>query len=149
VRSRTSPSVALYFGPSGPRLKAGKRARSDLVPTRFEVPANWISSVPCLQPAPQRDHGPDCLHKPKRPSPLQKAIGRAEQAGASESKDVPGAPGFQSVSDKHQGDGEQAEQGQGIIAVSFVHFLQAAVAPPSLCLGDAAEGRRQRAERGK
>ena len=67
-----------------------------------------------LGPAAEGDQRPDGLDDAERPSALEKAVDRAQKAEDGKAKDEPGAPAFGRVGHQHAGDGEEAEQGQGV-----------------------------------
>ncbi len=58
-------------------------------------------------PAFYRHAGPDGLDDSKRPSTLEKAIKRGEEACSCKGKDVPGGPVFKRVKHQHCSDGKQ------------------------------------------
>src|SRR5262249_22941615 len=66
------------------------------------------------QPANHGDARPYGLDQAEGPGPLQESIGRAHQAGAGEGQDEPVRAPFQGVGHQHGGDGEEAEQRQGV-----------------------------------
>lgn len=65
----------------------------------------------CLIPAAHGDDRPDRFDYAEGPRALQKSVGGAERAGASEGEDKPRAAALECVCDEHGGDGEESEDG--------------------------------------
>ena len=66
------------------------------------------------EPAAEGDDGPDDFDEAEGPRTLEKTVEGAEGAGEGKGQDEPRAAVFERVEDHAGGDGEEAEDGQGI-----------------------------------